>query len=943
MNKKYIFLLIQLIISIQLVSQVKFIDKSDDILNGNKIYTAMSVAVSDINGDYYDDIVVLDQGIYLKYYLNSGDLKNFELESIGKTFEKPAWTINTGDIDNDGIAEIYTCGAQTYGNLYKKEAGNYTLIKKLTGVSYAQNSNFADINNDGFLDLFVCNENNYNAIYINDKNGNLEWENYINFRVNSNYNNFGDYGSDFIDFDDDGDIDLFITKCWAGAENADDPRRINNLYVNDGNNNYTEKAQEYGLNSGAQSWTGMFGDMDNDGDLDCFVTNHDTSHYYYENINNDTFINRTKEWFPELYCSSIQASLRDFDNNGYLDILISGDKSFIVWNEGNNKFAVEPRPFDRGEIHSFGIGDFNDDGFLDVYTSYGKGLNKYSNYKDLIWINNKNDNHWVKFSLWGRDSNRQGIGSKIKIYGTWGIQVRDARIGESYGITNSVNLNFGLGKYDKIDSMIIQWPSGISDRYFNLETDKHYLLQEGTGISPFFDIQTIGNRKFCTGDSVILQAPTGNELSYQWSTGATSKDIVVKRTGTYSVTVTNTLGQKQISHLMKTELNPVEKPVLSFIRGYKANCQGDTAILQCDDTYSSYLWSNNQTTKAVRITESGLYYAKVQGTCEEVYSDTVKVDFISAGNPSIFYTDTIHKKQRDTIVAKGDSIFWYANEFSDEAILSGDTLITGIIDRDTSFWVENVNSYKFEQQHIGLKENVEKDYGSLYTNGGLIFDGLKDFILKSVKIYSGKPGIRRFQIKNTQDSILFYSDIMVAEGEQRVNLDFHIPRGLGYKLETDKGINLANLDDISPYFFRDKKENVQFPYENDLVSIKTSYYGKNYYYYFYDWEVAEEDFECRSKRIEIPVTYDPKTLIYDLNLSPYFDIYPNPVNNYLIIQNRLGTEINIVTFNSLGEILIKTKSVDKELKLNTTDLKSGIYYLKIISGGKSYTTKFVKE
>lgn len=901
----------------------------------------MSIAVSDINGDYYDDIVVLDKGIFLKNYINSGNLNNFTMDSIGKTFEKAAWTVNTGDLDNDGIAEIYTCGAQTYGNLYKKISGKYQLTDELSGVSYAQNSNLVDINNDGYLDLFVCNENNYNAIYINDNTGKLKWNNYINFKIDSNYNNYGDYGSDFVDFDDDGDVDLFITKCWPGAEEANDPRRVNTLFVNDGENNYSNKARNYGLNSGAQSWTGMFGDMDNDGDLDCFVTNHDTFHYYYENINNDTFINLTPVKFPELYCGSIQASLRDFDNNGYLDILISGDKSYLIWNFGHDQYSVEQKPFGQGDIHSFAIGDFNNDGFLDVYTSYGQGLNEYSNYKDLIWINNKNDNHWAKFSLLGQESNRQGIGSKIKIFVDGEIQVRDARIGESYGITNSINLNFGLGTHNTIDSLVIRWPSGIKDTYYNIEADKHYLLQEGFGMNPFFDIKTTGNTKFCTGDSVILHAPEGNDLNYNWSTGAISKDIVVKNSGTYSVTITNAWGQKSISKLLKTELNPVEKPEISFLEGYVANCPGEEVILQCNDIFSNYQWSNGQTQNTINVTKPGLYSVKVQGTCDILYSDTVKIDFLEIENPIVTYNDTLHKKQRDTIFVQGDSIFWYSDEYSDQEIFTGNTFITGIIDRDTTFWIENHKTYHFEAKHTGIKDNIEKSYGSLNTNGGLIFDCIKDCILKSIKVYSGKSGLRRFQVLNAVDSILFYKDVMLAEGEQRVELNFHLEQGANYKLETDKSINLENLEAKSPYLFRDKNENVQFPYSNDLISIKTSYFGRNYYYYFYDWEISEEDFECSGDRIGIPIFYSPGTAVKSPDQPLFFSIYPNPANDYIKVKNNLDYEISIDIFNSLGRKIIELNSNREITKIDISRYIPGVYYILISAKNNIYSSRLI--
>ena len=934
--KREITFLFMCFFTANVFAQVRFEDKSSSILNNDKVYTTLSVSVADLNGDYYDDITVLNKGIYLKTYLNTGKLDGFVSDSIEKVFEKPAWTINTGDFDNNGKSEIYSCGAQTFGKLYKFIDTSYVLKDELKNVSYAQNSNIVDINNDGFLDLFVCNENNYNAIYINDGTGKLKWNDYINFKVDSNYNNYGDYGSDFIDFDDDGDLDLFITKCWPGAEEKNDPRRVNTLFVNDGNNNYTDQADKYGLNSGAQSWTGMFGDMDNDGDLDCFVTNHDTMHYYYENIDNDTFLMKTGLDFPELYCSSIQASLRDFDNNGFLDILISGDVSYMVWNFGNNNYSVEEKPFGRGQIHSFGIGDLNNDGFLDIYTSYGKGLNEYGNYKDLIWINKGNDNHYVKFSLLGTESNRQGIGAKVKIFGSWGVQTRDVRIGESYGITNSVNVNFGLGSSDKIDSMIVIWPSGIKDKYNSIKANEHYLLHEGLGINNFFDINTGGDLKFCSGDSVVLWAPSGSDYHYKWSTGAETRSIVVKKSGTFNVTITDTYGIVQVSKLIKTELNPIEKPEIEFAKGYIANCEGEDVELISKEKYQSYTWFNggeplpSSNTVNLFVSEPGYYSVKAQGTCDVIYSDTLFVDFLKVDNPIVTYDDTVHTKRKDTLTATGEIVLWYDSQDSTIPLDTGNVFVTDTIDSYTVYWAENVGKYKFSPKHIGITDNQSNQTGSENTNGGLIFDCHKDIVLKSVKVYSSKNGIRRFQVKDKDGYILHYKDVDVKTGQHRIELNFELKAGDSYRLETDKEINLTNLQAKAPYFFRDNGVVVNYPYENELLTINESFFGKNYYYYFYDWEVVETGLQCTSDRIAIPIIYDPGNATSNI-ISGNIKLYPNPVSDIVYVEGKSMKNALIKVYNTMGmEINANIRYLsDNRVQIDLTGNNPGIYFCQI--------------
>jgi hypothetical protein len=97
--------------------------------------------------------------------------------------------------------------------------------------------------------------------------------------------------------------------------------------------------------------------------------------------------------------------------------------------------------------------------------------------------NQGNSNHYVVFDLVGGAipgfSNKNGIGAIVKIYGPWGVQVREVRSGEAYGIQNTFAVHFGLGQNTTFDSVIVQWPSGIVDELLTLPADQHYTINEG--------------------------------------------------------------------------------------------------------------------------------------------------------------------------------------------------------------------------------------------------------------------------------------------------------------------------------------------------------------------------------------------------------------------------------------------------------------------------------
>ncbi|MEZ5022758.1 MAG: VCBS repeat-containing protein [Chitinophagales bacterium] len=85
-------------------------------------------------------------------------------------------------------------------------------------------------------------------------------------------------------YDSDGDIDMYLSKCRLGVDDTLDGRRVNQLWENDGNNNYTDVAVAKGIVPYGQSWSTDFADIDNDGDWDAFVINHDKISTFYENI-----------------------------------------------------------------------------------------------------------------------------------------------------------------------------------------------------------------------------------------------------------------------------------------------------------------------------------------------------------------------------------------------------------------------------------------------------------------------------------------------------------------------------------------------------------------------------------------------------------------------------------------------------------------------------------
>jgi hypothetical protein len=474
--------------------------------------------------------------------------------------------------------------------------------------------NFADINNDGWLDAFVCHDDGMARIFGNNGDGTFTYQaNWIDLATVPASDNSGNYGSVWSDVNNDGYLDLYIAHCRQGVNNASDPRRINQLFLNNGDFTFTQDlTNASGLRLGAQSWTADFGDIDNDGDFDCFITNHDVNSQLLENdgAGHFTDITQTSGFMGAIQGLPLQGVFRDFDNDGFVDVIVAGYNHYVFHNNGDKTFTAIANPFDSNPMESFAIGDLNGDGFQDVYGGYAQVYTDPSTTPDALWMNDGNDNHFYGLNLRGQQSNRSGVGAKVRVYSALGIQTREVRSGESYGISNSLQIHVGMGQVTLIDSVVVDWPSGIRDVLHQPVVDQYATLYEGGCISPAVSLLSNGPTTICTGQSVAL-GTTESFNTYLWNTGETSATIFATEAGVYNVTITNTEGCSAISNSIVVTVDPIQIPVLSAL-GDTTFCSGGEVVLSCSDA-TSYLWSTGATTQSIAASQSGQYTVAAQG------------------------------------------------------------------------------------------------------------------------------------------------------------------------------------------------------------------------------------------------------------------------------------------------------------------------------------------
>ena len=415
-------------------------------------------ALVDMNGDYLDDIVSISTtNVNIRYQQTSGHFTTANIETTSAE-NSPSWSLSAGDIDGNGYNDLLYGGASGVTFMIANDSG--TGFSQISGSEYvfSQRSNFVDINNDGHLDAFVCHDVEPNVYYINDGNGNLTFnQGGLGDTVNG-----GNYGSIWIDYDNDRDMDLFIAKCRGGNSGAN----INQLHENDGSGNFTEVSTAMNLADPVQTWSSAWGDFDNDGDMDAFIGASSFTNGGHKFMRNDesTFTDViTGTGLENFEDTDIEYVTHDFDNNGYLDIY-SGSGNFF-FNNGDMTFTQQIVNFGAGPI-----GDLNNDGFLDILSGN-------------IYMNDGNDNNWLKITTEGVQSNWNGIGARIEIQSAMGSQMRDIRSGDGFRYMSSLNAHFGIGTDTEIESVTIYWPSGIVDTILNPTINETLFVQEGQTLS----------------------------------------------------------------------------------------------------------------------------------------------------------------------------------------------------------------------------------------------------------------------------------------------------------------------------------------------------------------------------------------------------------------------------------------------------------------------------
>ena len=455
-----------------------FTDVTDKAGVGGEGHYGQGVAVGDYDNDGYPDLYVTGYGRAILYH-NNGDGTFTDVTAKAGVGDEGNWSTSAGwfDYDRDGWLDLVVtnyidwnpknnlwCGERAPGyreycnpNNYKGQKtklyhnnhdGTFTDVSDKSGVGLPESKGMgvvlADFNNDGWPDIAIANDTWPNFLFLNNHDGTFRDVSLISGLAASEDGRYeAGMGIDAADVDGDGLLDVYITHL---------DMELDRLYHNNGDETFTDVTYSSGIGSKAMLLSGVatkFIDYDNDG-------------------------------WPDI----VQANGAMVDNvNLYHSQITYKEPLLMFHNLGNGHFekssdSLGPDFIRRVAGRGLATADFFNDG------SVGIAVNCRGDYPELLRNVGGNANHWLEVLLIGTKSNRDGIGSVLKLTADGFVRVDQAKGGTSYMSASDPRIHFGLGKRTKIDSLVITWPSGQVDKLTNVPVDKIIAVKEGMGIVP---------------------------------------------------------------------------------------------------------------------------------------------------------------------------------------------------------------------------------------------------------------------------------------------------------------------------------------------------------------------------------------------------------------------------------------------------------------------------
>jgi len=471
----------------------------------NVLGEAGGVIADDFDNDGLIDLVEsqMDDCEPLRFFHNNGDgTFSDRTAQAGLTNQTGGLNIIQADYNNDGCVDILVLrGGWEFPRrrslLRNNCNGTFTDVTAESGLleplRSSQAAVWTDIDNDGNLDLFIANENSPAQLFLNKGDGT-----FIDIAREAGVDRIG-YSKSVVaaDYDNDGYPDFYVTNQNGQGF----------LYHNNGDRTFTEVSATAGVRSPRFSFVALFLDYDNDGLTDLFITSYfssveESARSYlglprkgetlklYKNRGDGTFRDATAEVGLDRIFMPMGCNFGDIDNDGFPDIYMGmGNPSFLailpnvlLHNKDGKRFVDISTSSGTGAIakgHGIAFADLGNNGSEDIFANMG-GAELGDQFTSRLFRNPGNHgNNWITLKLVGEKSNRSGIGARITVNvddpdrGRRKI-CRTVGSGGSFG-ASPLEQHIGIGRSARIESIEVWWPVSKTRQVFTGVAPNQYL------------------------------------------------------------------------------------------------------------------------------------------------------------------------------------------------------------------------------------------------------------------------------------------------------------------------------------------------------------------------------------------------------------------------------------------------------------------------------------
>ncbi|TNE81286.1 MAG: T9SS type A sorting domain-containing protein [Bacteroidetes bacterium] len=457
-----------------------------------------SIAAGDLNGDDFLDLCIRGS-----VYFNQKDFTFTDKTADLNITTTDVVASPLIDINNDGKLDILLLyGDSVNHKVLVNQGGGQFQTQELSAeipVRGISSFSIADINKDGFPDIFVGRlwtmypaggpDITPNYLYLNDGKGDFTDASTLIYP--NGYTHRRSRGSAWCDYDNDGDLDLFVANYYLEADE---------LWRNNGNGTFTDYAAVAGIDrnkfQGSSHGTGCdWGDYDNDGFMDLLSPNLAHPAYLkqydhfpttlYRNKGGSTFYfaNETANSGIEYEETHAGAAWADFNNDGKLDFVVTtfyGCRYIDLYQQQEDgSFGLVTAQYGlegivTGEDACWA--DLDNDGKLDLM------MGEAGKFK--VWKNNTPvwHHHFCEVELEAGSGNKLAIGSRVTLYAGGKSYIRDVTAGRGVRMQPATRVHFGLAETDQVDSVKVFWyGSGQNKTYTSVQADKlNFLSENGT-------------------------------------------------------------------------------------------------------------------------------------------------------------------------------------------------------------------------------------------------------------------------------------------------------------------------------------------------------------------------------------------------------------------------------------------------------------------------------